>query len=332
MERRTFIKSAAAYTVLTAIATSAIGKNLMSTGNQRTSLSSSTIINTYPPFTTTVKLKGKDVKVHALSTGMVATKTNFATKHGAGALAKLNIITDKHYTNFLPIWVWLIEHPDGLIVIDTGEVTDCLNPKHLEKENAFNRYTSKHIAKFSIQQQDELNYLMASINLKPEDVKLVLLTHLHLDHTDGLRFFQKQEIIVGNLEYTHPYGNMPTTYPSWFNPNKVNYKNNKVEVFNQAYPVTASEDILYITTPGHTHGHSSIILKTDEFDIIFAGDTSYYQEQVLKGELAGANVDFKATAETYKKLLAYAGTRKTIYLPSHDPNAANRLRDRAFLV
>lgn len=110
------------------------------------------------------------------------------------------------------------------------------------------------------------------------------------------------------------------------------YKQNRIDVFNEVYPITVSEDLLYIPTPGHTLGHSSIIFKTDDFDIIFAGDSSYNQGQVISGELAGVNADYKKTKQTYKNLLDHAINRKTIYLPTHDENAAQRLANKEFLV
>ncbi len=283
--------------------------------------------------TTLVKLKGKDVKIHALCTGSVAVKTNFKKKKGFGELAKLNILLDKHYTEYLPIWVWVIEHPDGLIVIDTGENAQVSNlDKYLENESWFLRYQFKHAAKFKIDEKEELNHQFESVKLNLDAVKLVVLTHLHLDHTDGLKFFPKQEIIVADKEFKHANSNMPSTYPSWFNPNKVTYQKDKIEVFDIAYPITTSEDLLYIPTPGHTIGHSSVLFRTDDFDIIFSGDTSYNQEQVLMNELAGVNADYKMTARTYKNLIEYGKIKKTIYLPTHDEDAGQRLLKKTFLI
>ncbi len=290
-------------------------------------------ITTYQNVTTVVKLRGKEVKIHALCTGAVAVKRNFRTKKGFGELSKLNILLDNYFTDYMPIWVWIIEHPEGIIAIDTGELADSKNiDTFLASESAYSRFISKCISKKNIEKEEELNFQLAKINLTPDDIKLVLLTHLHLDHTDGIKFFPKQEIIVSDLEFKKPYSNAPSTYPSWFKPNLVNYKENRVDVFNQAYPVTHAEDVLYVPTPGHTHGHSSVIFKTDDFDIIFAGDTSYNQKQILRGELAGVNADFKKTKETYKKIIGYATNRKTIYLPSHDETAGQRLSNKEFLV
>lgn len=339
MERRQFISTTAKYAALSMAGTSLLNHQLFSAGISPLGKNTAAIetvggtsnSGSFQNVSTTVLLKGKAVKVHGLCTGTVAVKKSFKTKKGFGPMAKINILLERQFTHYLPIWVWVIEHPDGVIVIDTGEVEAINNTdKYLAKESNYNRYTFKHAARFNITSQDELNYQFDKIHLALNDVKLVALTHLHLDHTDGLKFFPGTEIIVGNHEYSHCKANMPTTYPAWFNPNKVDYKANQVEVFDRAYPI--NNDLYYVPTPGHTKGHSSVIFKTDNFDIIFAGDTSYTQEQVLSGELAGVNADFKQSKETYSKLTAYAANRSTIYLPSHDENAAWRLGNKIFLL
>lgn len=286
----------------------------------------------YENISTTISLHGKPVKVHALCTGTVAVKKYFRSKKGWGEMAKINILLNDEYTEQLPIWVWVIEHPDGLIVIDTGEIEDIHNQKeYLAKESAFMRFFFRNSARFQVNEKDAINHQMSSIGLRVEDVKLVVLTHLHLDHTDGLKFFPKAEVIIGDYELKHPNGNMPTTYPSNFKPNPVKYQKNRIEIFDDAYSISSREDLLYVPTPGHTKGHSSVILKTDDFDIFFAGDISYNQEQVLNNELAGINADYKNAQKTYKDLMSYATQRDTIYLPSHDAQAGIRLANRDYL-
>ena len=287
----------------------------------------------YQNVTTTVNLKGKEVKVHALSIGTVAVKKNFKTKNGIGSLSKINILLGKEYTEYLPIWVWVIEHPEGTIVIDTGENADSLDiDKYLAKESYFARYQFKHACKVKIQPHEELNQKLNKVNLKVDDVKLVILTHLHSDHIDGLKFFPKQEILLGKYEFLHPDNCFTSTLPPWFKPKTVDFLQNRIEVFNLAYPITQNEDLLLIPTPGHTLGHNSVLLKTDDFDIIFGGDSSYHQDQVIIGEMAGANTDYNKTKQTYKNFLDYASIRKTIYLPTHDEDAGRRLENKTFLI
>lgn len=340
MQRREFVKGMTGASALAMMGASGLyGHNLGFSANSETealsvkSISQQNEVNTmFPTITTLVKVKGKEVKVHALCTGTVATKTAFRTRKGGSTFAKVNILLDSHFTEYMPIWVWVIEHPEGTIVIDTGEVAAAMDVNaHLAKESAMSRFMAKSICKFNVTENDALLHKLNTINLRPENVRLVALTHLHQDHTDGLLFFPKTEIVVNEFEFKHPYSNLPTTYPTWFKPRLVNYINNRVEVFDQAFPLTTSEDVLYIPTPGHTRGHSSVIFKTDDFDLFFAGDITYNQDQLVKDELAGVNIDYSKTKTTYLKIKTYAAQRPTLYLPSHDGLAGQRLLERKFL-
>ena len=110
--------------------------------------------NTYQNVTTTVKLSGKDVKIHALCTGVVAVKTAFKSRTGAGPLAKINILLDDKYTEYMPIWVWIIEHPEGIIAIDTGEIIQAKDRNtYLANESAYSRYIAQRTSKFIIEQE-----------------------------------------------------------------------------------------------------------------------------------------------------------------------------------
>ena len=72
----------------------------------------------------------------------------------------------------------------------TGEISAVKDlDNYLAEENAFFRYFFKHSAKFGVDEKDELDHQFEKVSLKINDVKLVVLTHLHLDHTDGLNFF-----------------------------------------------------------------------------------------------------------------------------------------------
>src|SRR4051794_25179662 len=70
---------------------------------------------------------GKEIKVHAVQTGLISVKENFLNQKGPGFLSKLNIVLGNTYARFMPIWVWVIEHPEGIIVIDTGDIKESCN-------------------------------------------------------------------------------------------------------------------------------------------------------------------------------------------------------------
>ena len=281
--------------------------------------------------TSVVKCKGQDVKIHAIQTGTVAVKRSHLTNHTAHFLTPLKISFDKHFTEFMPIWVWVIEHPEGVIVIDTGENAGVMNPDYFKPTGKLIANYSRRNLKFNISQENEVGFQLRKLGIKQDSIKNVILTHLHLDHTDGIKDFPKVEIIVNADEYKQPSGHFPELVPDWFNPKTVNYKNDFIEVFNKAYPITKAEDMLLIPTSGHTKHHASVLFKTDDFDILFAGDVCYNQEQLINNDLPGINVNYKESRNTYKNIASYAKQHKLIFLPSHDLNSAVRLEKKQFL-
>ena len=70
-----------------------------------------------------------------------------------------------------PILAWAIEHPDGVVLVDTGE--------HAAAHDA-------PFARFSVGEDDELGPRLRAAGIDPADVRTVILTHLHGDHVDGL--------------------------------------------------------------------------------------------------------------------------------------------------
>lgn len=281
--------------------------------------------------TSVVKCKGHEVKIHAIQTGTVAIKRSHLTNHTLHFLTPLKISLDKHFTDFFPIWVWVIEHPEGVIIIDTGENEGVMNPDYFKPAGKLiAKYSSKNL-KFNVSQENEIGFQLSQLGIKQDSIKNVILTHLHLDHTDGIKDFPNVEIIVNAAEYKNPSGHFPELVPDWFNPKTVNYRKDFIEIFNKAYPITKAEDMLLIPTNGHTKHHASVLFKTDDFDILFAGDVCYNQEQLINNDLPGINVNYKESRRTYNNIAAYAKQHNLIFLPSHDLNSALRLKEKQFL-
>ncbi|MEM8909351.1 MAG: hypothetical protein AAGD05_16005 [Bacteroidota bacterium] len=89
--------------------------------------------------------------------------------------------------------------------------------------------------------------------------------------------------------------------------------------------MTQTDDLFLVGTPGHTYGHASVLLKTDQGDLLFAGDVVFHQDQLLQDRFGGTNVSFKKAKATYGKIKQFAQHHPLIFLPSHDANAGNRL-------
>jgi len=272
---------------------------------------------------------GKPLKVHLISTGGVIVKTKFRQANTTGLLAKISFILDRKYSEGLPIWVMIIEHPEGIFVIDTGENSDISNPDYFNFAGTVVKWFNTTQYKFKVERDEEIDRQLQAIGISAEKIKTAILTHLHLDHVDGLRHFPQTHIIVNKAEWERPYGDLPKLYPSWFKPDLVDL-NEKYDVFDKAYYVTTSKDIILVQTPGHTWHHCSVILKTEQCDIFFGADICYEQVQIIDDKYSGANASHKLSKDTYSKVRAFCKNHKTIFIPSHEAAAATRLNKRAF--
>lgn len=266
------------------------------------------------------------VKIHAISTGSVSVKTKFSESKKTGAFAKLDFIFDKKFTEWMPIWVWVIEHPEGIFIIDTGENTNIQTPDYFKSSGVFANWLNRAMFRFKISREQEIDKQLLKLNIKPKEVKAVFLTHLHLDHIDGLKHFPETKIVVNKPEWEKPYGDLPKLYPHWFKPELIEL-NEQYECFDSACFLTLAKDLVALHTPGHTNGHMSILLKTDNCHILFAGDVCYNQNQLLTNCFAGVNISHIKAGNTYKRIKSLAKFNKLVFLPSHDREAGKRLKE-----
>jgi len=93
-----------------------------------------TILKSNEIQTAVYHVHGRAVKVHAIQTGLISVKENFLNQKGNGLLSKLNIVLGRSYASYMPIWVWVIEHFEGIIVIDTGDIADSGYKDFYKKE------------------------------------------------------------------------------------------------------------------------------------------------------------------------------------------------------
>ena len=80
------------------------------------------------------------MKIHAIQTGTVSIKTRQVQAVGHGTRRQLNMFLDRQWTDPLPIYAFAIEHPEGVIVVDTGETARSAEPGYFPRWHPFFRY------------------------------------------------------------------------------------------------------------------------------------------------------------------------------------------------
>ena len=274
------------------------------------------------------------MKIHALEIGQVKITKSWQIGRGEGSRRMLNTLLDSQFTDWLPIYVWVIEHPEGLMVIDTGIPADANKPIWFPPFMPL----VQRAAKFDISSEQEVGPQLRQLGFSTDDVRWVVLTHLHQDHDGGLHHFPKAEFIVSRTEWQvatgfkgRMGGYLNHRWMEGFQPRLIDFENKPFDAFPSQYTLTQAEDVHLVPTPGHSAGHMSVILQEGDLSIFFAGDTSYTEAMLLSGQLDGIGGNPQAQRETYRQILAYAEANPTVYLPSHDPVAKTRLANRTVL-
>ncbi|HEY1309118.1 MAG TPA: N-acyl homoserine lactonase family protein [Vicinamibacterales bacterium] len=273
------------------------------------------------------------MNIHAIHTGSVRIKTAQIEGRGRGLRRRLGPFVDRHWSDWLPTYTWVIDHPEGVIVVDTGQGRHLL-----ESSRAFHPYHRWEVA-FRIELEEEIGPQLRALGVGPRDVKRVVLTHLHCDHDGGLSHFPDSEILVspGELRAARGWmgrarGYLPQRWPSWFDPVPLDLAAHAFGPFVASTRLTQAGDVVAVGTPGHTADHISVAVVEGEITYFLAGDASYNERLMLAGKVDGVSADDEVAERTLRAIRCYVRDHRTVYLPTHDPESGSRLASRRVTV
>lgn len=272
------------------------------------------------------------MRIHAIQTGTVAITQNWRRGKGHGSIRRLNTLLDRRFTEPLPIYAWVVEHPEGVIVVDTGETARASQPGYFPSWQPYFRFAVKEW----VRPEQEIGPQLRALGIDPQrDVRWLVMTHLHTDHAGGLAHFPGVETLVSRTEYAGAQGfrgrieGYPNNrWPNSFAPRLLDFESRPYGSFAQSHLLTKAGDVVLVPTPGHTRGHLSVVVQDGNHAVFLAGDTSYTQELLLERAPDGVGPDEAQELDTHRRILQLARAVPTVYLPAHDPASAQRLAER----
>ena len=271
------------------------------------------------------------MKIHAIQTGTVAITTKWREGVGHGRRRLVNTLLDREWTEPLPIYAFAIEHPEGVIVVDTGETARVSEPGYFPRWQPFFRFAVRE----RVEPEQEIGPQLEALGVRPSDVRLVVMSHLHTDHAGGLHRFPNNEILVSRAEVEYAVGLRGRVraypnkrWPTWFDPTLVELPAVSFGPFPASMPLTQAGDVTLVPVPGHTPGQLAVVVEDGDHAVFLAADSSYTQDALLRGVVDGVGPDENAERLTHERIRAYAAKTPTVYLPAHDPDTAARLKER----
>jgi glyoxylase-like metal-dependent hydrolase (beta-lactamase superfamily II) len=174
---------------------------------------------------------------------------------------------------------FLVETNQGPVLVDTGFGTqDYLSPTRSMKIFLTLMRASRDMNETACYQIRRLGY-------KPEDVKHIIQTHLHLDHAGGLSDFPQAQVHVLKKEYEHVQSHCSWEYhpTHWAHgPNWVLHElaDEKWFDFEAIKLVDFEPEIWLVPLTGHTPGHMAVAVKRDQGWVLHGGDAVPFDMKV----------------------------------------------------
>jgi len=215
----------------------------------------------------------------------------------------------------VPVPFYLIQHPKGNLLYDTGNAREMA--EHPENYIGLAAKAWKPI----MTREDYCVDQLAKIGIKPEDVKYIVMSHLHWDHAGGLRDFPQAKILVQRREmewaYTVDWWQKGAYTRADFD-HRLKYE--YIEGWEQnPYDVFGDGTVQILFAPGHTPGHQILLLNLPQSGrILLTGDAIYTNEVLNKSILPGQVWNAQETVKTIKIIRHLRDCGVTI-VPGHDP-------------
>ena len=203
---------------------------------------------------------------------------------------------------------YLIHHTQGWFLWDTG-VTDAIAamPDGQKGEGTGPAWKRP---KTLISQLDQLG-------VKPSDIKFMAVSHTHPDHIGNVELFPQTMLLVQKAEYDWPGANGKPR-------------------FNPAHPVTKLEgdhdvfgdgSLKLISTPGHTPGHQSLIVKLPKTGtVVLTGDAVHFKDNFDNRRVPGGNTDHDQTIASMQKIADELAKEQAKLWINHDKVQSDQLK------
>lgn len=279
---------------------------------------------------------GMEVGVDVMVTGEMPVPAAYAFRGdgpravGAARLLRGVLLPGGDYLDS-PCVAYVIRHPEaGSVLVDTGFHPDASSDRRADFGAAMSlMFRSLRVA--DTPYTDQLRERGAD----PHQVERVVMTHLHVDHTSGMRLLPAARFTIAADEWraTHDEGPRGGFVSHHLPPeSRVDLVDPEADgephgPFRRTLDLLGDGSIRLVSTPGHTPGHLSVLVRTEGGrQVLLAGDAAYTLRSIEEQRLPLLTVDDERYARSLAELKAFMDDDPdAVVVPSHDPDAWRRL-------
>jgi glyoxylase-like metal-dependent hydrolase (beta-lactamase superfamily II) len=234
---------------------------------------------------------------------------------------------DKQRDVTIPIAMWVIDHPKGLVVYDTGN-----NVAITDNCKAYWAAGLCDFLKPSQTRADTIDMQLKKLGYSTDQVKVVVTSHSHLDHAGNLKMFpnaihvfQKAELYQGwwPEQFQGRGGKGPFVLADLEGTREYNFME-----LDGDYDLYGDGTIQILSTPGHTIGHQSLKVKTKAGNTYILSQDAIWMKENLEGHPAGLNFSVQVYTNSVNRLKFMRDLEGIPILMPHDQDQYAKMGGR----
>lgn len=213
----------------------------------------------------------------------------------------------------IPVPSYLITHPKGNVVFDTGVHCQAIEDP-MARLGEVSRMFVSHT-----KPGEEIVTQLSKFQLTPKDVKYVINSHFHFDHCGGNEFFPDSTIFVQKNEM-YAARDRQLRKKALFDPKDFDHKLHYQEVDGEL-DIFGDGALVIIPTHGHTPGHQSLCVRvTKGTEVVLTGDACYTKANMDEDLLPSVAYDEAEMYRSLGKLRDLRDKQGATIIYGHDPD------------
>jgi len=159
---------------------------------------------------------------------------------------------------------------------------------------------------------------MAELGIKPEQVTRIAFSHTHMDHVGNANMFASATLYIQQAEYDAAFGTEAAKF-GFVATNYDKLRANPTVKLNGDYDVFGDKSVLILSTPGHTPGHQSLLVRLPKTGVVvLSGDAAHFQENFDNRRVPAFNFNKEQTMQSMDKLARVVAVEHAQLWINHD--------------
>jgi N-acyl homoserine lactone hydrolase len=218
-----------------------------------------------------------------------------------------------------PYFMYVVMHPRGNVLFDTGAHPQLGTDPEARLGSAAASFDAR------ITPEDHIEARLATIDLKPGDVDVVVMSHLHFDHAGGLQWLTHAPIIVQREELS--FAMYPPVYQREIYVSADFDHHLSWRQLEGDHDVFGDGRLIVLSTPGHSRGHQSLMVHVDSGQtVILLADATYTLAKMRERAIPGVVWSPDAMVSSWERIEALERQQDALLIATHDLDFRERLK------